>query len=103
MARGLRTVTPEAVFYAAACALAERSAVQARFVELFSEDSADPEAVDTLGDRDPGFRLNLDTLDDAAGYVGGLAVLARLEHVWTQVLDQLPSGHRVVPVRGIVR
>ena len=47
--------TPEQVFYAAACAFAERSGVEPRYVELFREDVADPEAVDTLADRDPGF------------------------------------------------
>lgn len=103
MARGLGTVRPEAVFYAAACAYAERSAVQPRFVELFSEDSADPEAVETLADRDPGFRLALDAIDEPAAYVTALAALTRLEHVWAQIVDQLPSPHRVVPVRGIVR
>jgi hypothetical protein len=102
MAR-LGTITPGAVFYAAACAYAERSGTQPRFVELFQEGSADPEAVDTLAARDPGFRLSLDDLLDPTAYVAGLAAGARLAHVWSQVVDQLPAGHRIVPVRGTVQ
>jgi hypothetical protein len=102
MAR-LGTITPGALFYAAACAAAERSGVQPRFVELFQEGSADPEAVDTLAARDPGFRVSLDEVHDPAAYLASLAAAARLEHVWSQVVDQLPAGHRVVPVRGTVQ
>ena len=103
MARALGTVTPQAVFYAAACAYAERTSVQPRFVELFQEGSDDPEAVDTLADRDPGFRVALDDLTEPASYVTALAGATQLGHVWSQVVDQLPAGHRVVPVRGTVQ
>src|SRR5687767_11351863 len=103
MARGLGSVTPEALFYAAACAYAERAAVQPRFVELFREDSADPEAVDTLADRDPGFRVALDELPEPVAYVTSLAAATHLGHVWSQVVDQLPADHRVVSVRGTVQ
>ena len=102
MAR-LGTVTPQALFYAVACAYAERAAVQPRFVELFREDSADPEEVDTLADRDPGFRVDLDGVPEPVAYVAGLAALSHLEHVWSQIVDQLPTSHRVVPVRGTVQ
>ena len=95
-------VTPAAVFYAAACAYAEGAGVQPRFVELFREDSADPEAVETLADRDPGFRVALELAEPAA-YVAGLSALSQLEHVWSQIVDQLPGLHRVVPVRGTVQ
>jgi hypothetical protein len=103
MARGLGSITPEAVFYAALCAYAERAAVQPRFVELFQEGSADPEAVDTLADRDPGFRVALDDLTEPAAYLTALAGATHLGHVWSQVVDQLPAEHRVVPVKGTVQ
>lgn len=101
MAR-LGTVTPGQVFYAAACAYAERAGVQPRFVELFRDDMADPEAVETLSERDPGFRVALDGLPDAPTYLARLASAARLEHVWAQVTDQLPSPQVLVPVRGTI-
>lgn len=95
--------TPEQLFYAAACALAERAAVEPRFVELFRDDVADPEAVDTLADRDPGIRVALGALHDPAGYVAWLAAAAGRGHVWSQVLDQLPAPPPVlVPIRGTI-
>ena len=103
MGRRLGTVTPRQVFYAAACAHAERLGVQPRYVELFRDDVADPEAVDTLADRDPGFRVALDDLPDAATYLARLAASARLDHVWAQIIDQLPTPHVVVPLRGTIQ
>jgi hypothetical protein len=95
--------TPEQLFYAAACALAERVGVEPRYVELFRDDVADPEAVDTLADRDPGMRIALGELRDPVGYVASLAAGAEREHIWSQVLDQLPSLPAViVPIRGTV-
>jgi hypothetical protein len=101
--RRLGTVTPRQLFYAAACAYAERLGVQPRYIELFRDDLADPEAVDTLADRDPGFRVALDDLPDAAAYLGRLAGPARLDHVLTQVVDQLPTPHVLVPLRGTIQ
>src|SRR5579884_3499541 len=95
--------TPAQVVYAAACAYAERMGVAPRHVELFRDDVADPEAVDTLADRDPGFRLDLAELIDPAAYVAALAREASLGHVWSQVVDQLPAPPLVaVPIRGTV-
>ncbi|HZR00494.1 MAG TPA: hypothetical protein VFC93_16955 [Chloroflexota bacterium] len=94
--------TPAQVFYAAACAYAERCGVAPRFVELFRDDVADPEAVDTLADRDPGFRVDVAGLLDPAAYVGLLARGAGQASVWAQVLDQLPAPTIAVPIRGTV-
>ena len=94
--------TPEQVFYAAACAFAERSGVEPRYVELFREDVADPEAVDTLADRDPGFRIGSAGLLDPATYVGRLSSACGREHVWSQIVDQLPIPAVQVPIRGTV-
>jgi hypothetical protein len=94
--------TPEQVFYAAACAIAERSGVEPRYVELFREGVDDPEAVDTLADRDPGFRVGAAGLRDPAGYVARLSSACGREHVWTQIVDQLPTGAVLVPIRGTV-
>jgi hypothetical protein len=96
-------VTPRQLFYAAACAYAERLGVQPRFIELFRDDLADPEAVDTLADRDPGFRVALDDLPDAAAYLSRLAGPARLDHVLPQIVDQLPTPHVLVPLRGTIQ
>jgi hypothetical protein len=101
--RRLQTVTPEQVFYAAACAYAEALGVQPRYLELFRDDLADPEAVDTLADRDPGFRVQLDRLADPVAYLPRLAAATRLDHVWAQVADQLPTPHVLVPVRGTIQ
>ena len=103
MRRRLGTVSPEQVFYAAACGYAERVGVKPRYVELFRDDLADPEAVDTLADRDPGFRVALDHLPDAVAYLTRLAAATRLDQVWAQVADQLPTPHVLVPVRGTIR
>ena len=74
-----------------------------RYVELFREGVADPEAVDTLADRDPGLRVELAALLDPLEYVGLLAHGAGLAHVWSQVLDQLPAPTpTAVPIRGTV-
>ena len=94
--------TPEQVFYAAACSIAERSGVDPRYVELFREGVADPEAVDTLADRDPGFRIGLAGLLDPASYVGRLSSACGREHVWSQIVDQLPTRAVLVPIRGTV-
>jgi hypothetical protein len=94
--------TPEQVFYAAACAFAERAGVELAFVELFRDDVADPEAVDTLADRDPGFRVALGDLFDPASYVTRLAAACAREHVWSQIADQLPTPSVVVSVRGTI-
>jgi hypothetical protein len=101
--RRLRTVTPAQVFYAAACAYAEALGVQPRYVELFRDDLADPEAVDTLAERDPAFRVALDGLPDGAAYLSRLAASARLDHVWAQIVDQLPAPHVLVPLRGTIQ
>ncbi|HEV8637362.1 MAG TPA: hypothetical protein VG370_24340 [Chloroflexota bacterium] len=103
MGRRLETVSPEQVFYAAACGYAERVGVQPRYVELFRDDLADPEAVDRLADRDPGFRVALDDVPDAVAYLTRLAAATRLAHVWAQVADQLPTPHVLVPVRGTIQ
>ena len=96
-------LTPGQVFYAAACAYAEWAGVDPRNVELYRDDVADPEAVDTLAARDPGARVALVGLADAGEYVARLATSARLEHVWSQVHDQLPAPNPVaVPIRGTV-
>src|SRR5581483_980967 len=76
--------------------------VAPRFVELFRDDVADPEAVDTLADRDPGFRVDVAGLLDPAAYVGLLARGAGQASVWAQVLDQLPAPTIAVPIRGTV-
>ena len=104
MAAGRRgvTYTPEQVFYAAACAFAERAGVEPRFVELFRDDVADPEAVDTLAERDPGFRIAVGELLDPSAYVGRLATACAREHVWSQIVDQVPTPAVVVPIRGTV-
>jgi hypothetical protein len=94
--------TPEQVFYAAACAIAERSGVEPRYVELFREGVDDPEAVDTLADRDPGFRVGAAGLLDPASYVAWLSSACGREHVWSQIVDQLPTGAVLVPIRGTV-
>ena len=94
--------TPEQLFYAAACAFAERAGVDLAFVELFPDDVADPEAVDTLADRDPGFRIGVGELLDPASYVTRLASACAREHVWSQVADQLPTPAVLVPVRGTI-
>ena len=95
--------TPEQVFYAAACALAERSGVEPRFVELFRDDVADPEAVDTLADRDPGFRVSVAGLLDPVSYVARLASAGGREDVWSQIVDQLPTPSVTVPIRGTIQ
>ena len=103
MARSSTTYTPEQVLYAAACAYADRLSVAPRYVELFRDDVADPEAVDTLADRDPGFRIELSGLMDPLAFVTILAREAGLGHVWSQVVDQLPAPPVVtVPIRGVV-
>jgi hypothetical protein len=94
--------TPEQVFYAAACAFAERSGVAPRHVELFREDVADPEAVDTLADRDPGIRIDLTGLLDPASYVARLSGACGRANVWSQIVDQLPTPAVVVPIRGTI-
>jgi hypothetical protein len=101
--RSSTTYTPEQVLYAAACAYAERLGVAPRYVELFRDDIAEPEAVDTLADRDPGFRIDLSGLIDPLAYVSLLARETELAHVWSQVVDQLPARPVVtVPIRGVV-
>jgi hypothetical protein len=75
--------TPEQVFYAAACAFAERSGVEPRYVELFREDVADPEAVDTLADRDPGFRVSAAGRLDPASFVAQLSGAPTTDHFET--------------------
>lgn len=103
MARSIPTYTPQQVLYAAACAYAERLSVAPRYVELFREDVADPEAVDTLADRDPGFRVDPVGLLDPVAYLTALAHEVGLAHVWSQVLDQLPARPVVaVQIRGVV-
>ena len=103
MARSSPTYTPEQVLYAAACAYAERLGVAPRYVELFPEDVADPEAVDTLADRDPGFRVDVAGLLDPAVYLAAMAREVGLTHVWSQLVDQLPNRPVVsVPIRGEV-
>jgi hypothetical protein len=103
VARSSTTYTPEQVLYAAACAYAERLEVAPRYVELFREDVADPEAVETLADRDPGFRVDLAGLIDPAAYLAAMAREAGLAHVWSQLVDQLPSRPVVtVPIRGVI-
>ena len=103
MARSAATYTPEQVLYAAACSYAERLGVAPRYVELFREDVADPEAVDTLAERDPGFRIDLSGLIDPLAFVTTLAREASLTHAWSQVVDQLPAPPVVtVPIRGVV-
>ena len=94
--------TPEQVFYAAACGLAERSGVEPRYIELFREGVDDPEAVDTLADRDPGFRVDATGLLDPAAFVARLSSACGREHVWSQIVDQLPTRAVLVPIRGTV-
>jgi hypothetical protein len=103
VARREAVYTPQQAFYAAACAFAETIGAQTRYLELFREGVDDPEAVDTLASRDPGFRISLAGLDDPAGYVGILAAGSGCRHVWAQIADQLPTPSVVVvPVRGTV-
>jgi hypothetical protein len=101
-ARGGVEYTPEQVFYAAACAFAERRGVEPRYVELFREDVADPEAVDTLADRDPGFRVGTSGLVDPASYLARLSSACGRADVWSQIVDQLPTPTVVVPIRGTI-
>lgn len=103
MARSSTTYTPEQVFYAAACAYAERLGVAPRYVELFPDDVADPEAVDTLADRDPGFRVDVAGLIDPIAYLASTAREVGLLHVWSQLVDQLPARPvTAVPIRGVI-
>jgi hypothetical protein len=94
--------TPDQIFYAAACAFAERSGVEPRYVELFRDDVADPEAVDTLADRDPGFRVSAAGRLDPASFVARLSGACGREDVWSQIVDQLPTQAVLVPIRGTV-
>lgn len=103
MPRSSTTYTPEQVLYAAACAYAEWLEVAPRYVELFRDDVADPEAVDTLADRDPGFRVDLTGLIDPVAYLTLMARDVGLANVLSQLLDQLPARPVVsVPIRGVV-
>src|SRR5262249_28027241 len=95
--------SPQQVLYAAACAYAERVGVAPRYVELFREDVEDPEAVDTLADRDPGFRVDVGKVLDPVVFLTALARETGLAHVWSQIVDQLPAPPIVaVPIRGTV-
>lgn len=103
MPRSSTTYTPDQVLYAAACAYAERMGVAPRYVELFRDDVADPEAVDTLADRDPGFRIDLAGLIDPGAYLASMAREAGLPNVWSQLVDQLPTRPVTsVPIRGVI-
>lgn len=102
--RRVDRLTLEQLFYAAACAAAERCGAPPRYVELFRDDVADPEAVETLADRDPGFRVDLAALDDPLSFVAALAQYSSLGRVWGQIIDQLPAtGIIAVPIRGSIQ
>jgi hypothetical protein len=95
--------TPEQLFYAAVGALAERAGVPPRHIELFRDDVDDPEAVDTLASRDPGFRIDLSRVADTSGFLAALASAAGCRSAYAQILDQLPTTPTViVPIRGTV-
>jgi hypothetical protein len=50
----------------------------------------------------PGFRVALGGLLDPGTYVARLSSGCAREHVWSQIVDQLPTRAVLVPIRGTV-